>query len=455
MRRIAGLAVVLALGLLVQRAAPEEAGGSVALAIGFALIASVLVGGLTERISLPRVTGYLLLGLICGPFGLNLITASMARELGLFNGLAVALIAFIAGLEINIERLRPQLRRISALGVATLGVMYAVLLPLIWLAWPWLPIAPDAAGFERAAFALVVTVIVISFSPTVTIAVIAENRARGPLTELTLAVVILTDLVLILAFTLAMQLAAWASGGGTTSAHDVGLGIQVVWEILGSFAFGAALGGLFALYLRVVAREVTLLLLGLCAVVTGVGSYLEFEPLLAALAAGLVVENIAPPSGDALKRAVERGALPVLVIFFAAAGASLQLDALADLAVVAVAIALLRTITMWLGSAAGRAWIGDQSLEARWLWMGLVPQAGVSIGLAVIVASQYPGWGARLQTLIVSLIAIHQVIGPVLFRAALARAGEIGKMDFEPEPEMESGRSGRSGKVEEVEVGSG
>src|SRR5690606_1660797 len=109
--------------------------------------------------------------------------------------------------------------------------------------------------------------------------------------------------------TLAMQLAAWASGGGTAVAHDVGLGIQVVWEILGSFAFGAALGGLFALYLRVVARELTLLLLGLCAVVTGVGSYLEFEPLLAALAAGLVVENIAPPSGDALKRAVERGAL--------------------------------------------------------------------------------------------------------------------------------------------------
>ena len=452
MRRISGLAVVLVLALVVQRATPEigHAGGSVALAIGFALIAAVLVGGLVERVSLPRVTGYLLLGLICGPFGLNLITASMARELGLFNGLAVALIAFIAGLEINIERLRPQLRRISVLGLATLGVMYAVLLPLIWLAWPWLPIAPEASGVERAAFALVVTVIVISFSPTVTIAVIAENRARGPLTELTLAVVILTDLVLILAFTLAMQAAAWASGSGSGSGHDVGMGIQVVWEVLGSFAFGAALGALFALYLRVLARELTLVLLGLCVVLTGLGAYLDFEPLLAALAAGLVVENIAPPSGDALKRAVERGALPVLVIFFAAAGASLQLDALGDLGVVALAIACVRTAAMWLGSAAGRAWIGDHSLEARWLWMGLVPQAGVSIGLAVIVASQYPGWGTRLQTLIVSLIAIHQVIGPVLFRAALARAGEIGKMEFEPTAGSEG--SGRSGKVEEVEV---
>jgi len=450
MRRVSGLLAVLALALLVQRATSgAEAGGSVALAIGFALIASVLVGSLTERLALPRVTGYLLLGLICGPFGLNLITAPMARELGLFNGLAVALIAFIAGLEINVARLRPQLRRISALGLATLGVMYATLLPLIWLAWPWLPIAPEVTAFERIAFALVVTVIVISFSPTVTIAVIAENRARGPLTELTLAVVILTDLVLILAFTLAMQLAAWASGDGARG-QDVGLGIHVMWEILGSFAFGAALGALFALYLRAIAREVTLVLLGLCVVLTGAGHYLAFEPLLAALAAGLVVENIAPPSGDALKRAVERGALPVLVIFFAAAGASLQLDALADLGVIALAIALLRGITMWLGSAAGRAWIGDRSLEARWLWMGLVPQAGVSIGLAVIVAAQYPGWGTRLQTLIVSLIAIHQVIGPVLFRAALARAGEIGRMDIELT--SESGRSGRSGEVEEVEV---
>jgi Kef-type K+ transport system membrane component KefB len=427
MRRVAGLGVVLALALLVQRGESTGAGGSAALGIGFALIAAVLVGAFAERVSLPRVTGYLLLGLICGPFGLNLITESMARDLRLFNGMAVALIAFIAGLEINFERLRPRLRQIASLGGITLAVMYATLFPAIWAAWPWLPIAPDVSAFERVAFALVVTVIVISFSPTVTIAVMAENRARGPLSELTLAVVILGDLVLILSFTAAMQMAAWASGAD--AGGDVGLGAQVLWEVLGSFAFGAALGALFALYLRLVARELTLVLLGLCGVLTIVGSYLHFEPLLAALGAGLAVENIVPPRGDALKRAVERGALPILVIFFAAAGASLQLDALAELGALALAISVMRVGSMWLGTAGARAWTGDRSPEARSMWMGLVSQAGVTLGLSVIVATQYPTWGLRLQTLVVSLIAIHEVIGPVLFRGALAKAGEIGKMD--------------------------
>jgi Kef-type K+ transport system membrane component KefB len=435
MRRLLGLAVVLALAALVRQsgAGVDEAGGSAALGIGFALIAAALVGAFAEQISMPRVSGYLLLGLICGPYGANLLTENMARELRLFNGMAVALIAFIAGLEINFTRLRPRLRNIAVLGGSTLGVMYAVLFPVIWGAWPWLPIAPEAIAAERIAFALILTVIVISFSPTVTIAVIAENRARGPMSELALAVVILTDLALILAFAFAMQLAGWASGHVGT-ADDVGLAIHVAWELLGSFAFGAALGGVFALYLRFVARELTSVLLGLCGILTLGASQLEFEPLLAALAAGLVVENVAPPSGDALKQAVERGALPVLIIFFAAAGASLNLGALGELGGIAVVISALRAGSMWIGTSVGRSLSGDSSPEAQSLWMALISQAGVTLGLTIIVVSQYPAWGLRLQTLVVSLIAIHEVIGPVLFRAALARAGEIGRMDAAAEP---------------------
>lgn len=429
MRRFAGLVLVVAVAALATHAGHStgETGGSAALGIGFALIAAALVGAFAERFSLPRVTGYLLLGLVCGPYGVNLITEAMARDLRFFNGVAVALIAFIAGLEINFRRLRPRLRGIVALGGSTLLVMYAVLFPMIWGAWPWLPLAPDVGTMERTAYALVLTVIVISFSPTVTIAVIAENRARGPLSELALAVVILTDLVLILAFALVMQFAAYTTGGGPT--EDVGLAVHVIWELLGSFAFGAALGALFALYLRLVGREVTSVLLGFCGLITAVAGYLEFEPLLSALSAGLVVENIAPPRGDALKGAVERGALPVLIIFFAAAGASLDLGALGELGLLAVAISAVRASAMWMGTSLGRTVSGDRSPEARSLWMALVSQAGVTLGLTIIVASQYPALGLRLQTLVVSLIAIHEVIGPVLFRAALARAGEIGRMD--------------------------
>jgi Kef-type K+ transport system membrane component KefB len=429
MRRALGLGVVLLLMAVVQRAGAGEPpiAGVVALALGFALIAAVLVAELTERIGLPRVTGYLLLGLVCGPYVANLITRDMARELGIFNGLAVALIAFVAGLEMNLERLRSALRELIALSVTTLGLMYVLLLPALWAAWPWLGIAPEASGVARLALAIVLTVVVISFSPTVTIAVLTENRARGPLSDVILTTVILADLVLILSFTLAMQFAAWATGHATS--HDVGIAVHLLWEVPGSLAFGAALGAGFALYLRFVGREVTLGLLALCVLLSAGGAYLRFEPLLAALAAGLVVENIAPPRGDVLRLAVEKGALPVLVIFFAAAGASLHLDALGQLGLLAVAISAFRIFSIRTATAVGARVSGLRADHRDLVWMGLVSQAGVTLGLAVIVADQYPGWGTALQTLVVSMIAIHEVIGPVLLRAALARAGEIGRMD--------------------------
>ena len=435
MRRAAAFAIVLLAGWVAHQGVPAAGpvASAVPFALGFALIAAVLAGDLVERLALPRVSGYLLFGLLCGPFVGNLITSAMARELGVFNGAAVALIAFMAGLEINISRLRPRARMLGALAGGTLGVMYLAIVPLLWIAWPWLPIAPEAAGPARLAMALVLAVVVISFSPTVTIAVVAENRARGPFTELVLALVIFADLVLIVSFTLAMQAAGWALGA--THGEAVGLAAHLAWDIAGSFAFGAAAGGAFALYLRSVGREMTLVLVGTCAVIAELGQYMHLEPVLAALAAGLVVENIASVHGDTLRDAVERGALPVLVIFFVTAGASLDLRAVRELGLLALGIAVVRVITIRAGLGAGAYVAGEAPPGGSLAWMGLVSQAGVTVGLAIVVAARYPGWGTRLQTLVIALTTLHVVVGPVLFRAALAKAGEIGGMDRQEQRE--------------------
>jgi Kef-type K+ transport system membrane component KefB len=277
--------------------------------------------------------------------------------------------------------------------------------------------------------AALLATLIVSFSPTVTIAVIADSRARGPLSELVLALVVITDLALIVMFTLAMQAVRW-SMGAMPAEEDVSLLARLAWEIFGSFAFGAIVGSLFAFYLRSIGREVTIMLLALCVVLSQVGAVFHFEPLLAALAAGLVVENIAPPNGDALKDAVERGALPVLVVFFAAAGASLHLDALSSIGLIAVAVSAVRfAFIRAAGYLGGRVSVPGVAPEvSQMAWMGLVSQAGVTLGLTIIVSSEFPDWGARVQTLMVSLIALHELIGPILFRLALARAGEIGKM---------------------------
>ena len=425
--RLLGVLVIGAAVALLQFVAGTEASRTIALALGFSLIAASILGEVAERVRLPRLSGYLVFGLLCGPFLLNLITATMARELRLFNGLAIALIAFVAGLELNIAHLRPRLRAVCLVGGTALVGGLVVLTILIWAAWPWLPFGDAGGPLQRGAAALVTAALVISFSPTVTIAVIAESRARGPLTELVMAIVVLSDLLLIVVFALAMQMARWVSGA---TAGDVSMLVYLTWEIVASIAFGALLGALFALYLMHVNREVTLVLLALCAALATASPALHVELILAALAAGLVVENVAPPRGEQLKEAVERGALPVLIVFFAAAGASLQLDALAVVGTTALALALVRLALVRTFTATGLRLAGVPDEPGRWIWLGLISQAGVTLGLATIVAAEFPEWGARVQTLIVALTGLHVLAGPIAFKTALARAGEIAA----PEP---------------------
>ena len=430
MRRVLALVIVLLVTYLVVSSEGDEMREfrATGLALGFALVAAALAGTLLEGLRLPRVTGYLIFGLACGPSLLNIITRPMARELALFNGLTVALIAFTAGLEINLARLRPRLAAMARLGAATIGFVWIAFFALFWLAWPWLGIAPAMSGLPRLSLVALLATLVTSFSPTVTIAIIAESRAAGPLSELTLAIVVLADLALIVLFTLSMQLVQWASGLG----GEAGVVPALAWEIFGSFAFGASLGAVFGLYLRHVGRELTVVLIALCVVLSELGDRLHFEPVLAALAAGLVVENQMADKGDALKDAVERGALPVLVVFFVAAGASLQLDALSTIGLVAVAITALRIAFIWMGLKAGSRLVREPEPGAHLAWTGLVSQAGVTLGLTVIVAAEHPEWGTPMQTLIVALVALNQLVGPVVFRAGLARAGEIGRAESYP-----------------------
>ena len=352
----------------------------------------------------------------------------MARDLQVINAFAIALIAFVAGLEINFSRIRPQLRAMLTVGGFTIVGLLLSLTLIIWLAWPWLPFPDPGGPLARLAASLVAATLIASFSPTVSIAEIAESRARGPLSELVLAIVVLADFALILVFALAMQLTRWATGG---PASDVNLLALMSWEIFGSLAFGAVVGSLFAFYLRFVNRELTLAILALCALLATLTAPLHFELVLAALAAGLVVENIAPPAGDQLKTAVERGALPVLIVFFVSAGASLPLDALAAIGWTAAALAVIRLGLIRLLARRAVRLSGRADSPARWVWMGLISQAGVTLGLATLVATEFPGWGDALRTLVVALTGLNVLAGPIIFRAALVRAREVGALDAE------------------------
>ncbi len=425
MKRLLALAVVAAalgwIRTIGARGTTDLSG--ILLALGFTLVMAMAAGEGLRRSRLPRLTGYLLFGLLVGPYLGNLITAPMARQLQTINGIATTLIAFIAGLALNFERLGRRDAGIGKLLAVMLAVAMSGAFVAAWLAWPWLPVAPDAAGAAKAAMVALFVVIVISFSPTMTAAVIAETGARGRVSELVLGIVVLADLVVLVLFSLAMQFARVALTD--TGASDASLIAQLAWEIGGAVAFGALAGALFAFYLRYVAREVTLALLGFCAVVSQVGVFGGVEPLLAAMTAGMVIQNVAMPQGDALKTAIQRGALPVLVVFFVSIGVSLQFETLVAMGGTAMALVAGRLALIRLGVGAGLSAAALEPHLGGFVWSGLISQAGITLGLASVIATEFPDWGERLQLLLVAVIAVHELLGPALFRIGLGRAGEI------------------------------
>jgi len=423
--RIAALVLVAVAVIWARGLGTSAASGSAgtALALGFALVGAWVTGDLLRRFHLPRLTGYLLFGILVGPQLGNVITESMARQLQVITGIATTLIALIAGLTLNIERMGRRFAAIVRMTCVTIALAMAGLAVLLWMAWPWLPVAPEATGATKLMMLLLLIVILVSFSPTMTAAVITDTGARGRLSEIVLAMVVLADLVVLVLFSFLMQIARVALKGADGELPAIL--VRFAWQIGGAVSFGVLVGALFALYMRYVGREVTLVLLGVCTVLSQVGSTQEFEPLLAAVAAGLVIENLAVAQGDTLRAAVQRGAPPVLVVFFAAVGASLRLDALATIGSVALALSLARIVVIHASLRVGWKLTDLDERLGKYAWTGLVSQAGITLGFASIVATEYPGWGTRIQLLLVGLIAIHELVGPIVFRQGLTRAREI------------------------------
>jgi Kef-type K+ transport system membrane component KefB len=413
------LGLVSGLGLL-----RNQQGTPVTFAGGALLLSAIFAGKLAKAVNLPRLTGYLFVGILVGPHLLKFITPDGVAGLTLVKGLAVSLIALAAGTELELGLLkRVGLRVLVMCATVAACIFLAVWLGVIAMR-PFLAFMNGMTWAQVAAVAALTSSVIISFSPTVTIAIVQETGARGPFTEFLMAFVIIGDLVVLIAFALAAGVARASFGGGLHLAELLG---GVGWELFGSLLVGAILGVLTLIYLRKVKKELPLFITALCFVSAEAGGGMHLSPLLLSLATGALIANLDEREGHQLHKAIQYASLPVFALFFAVSGAGLHLDLLKTVGPVALVLVLLRGLMIWL--TCRRFAPAELPFIRSHLWMGLVSQAGVTFGLAALVSKSFPTFGPDLEVLLIAMVTLHEMVGPVLTRKALKETGEIAPVD--------------------------
>lgn len=420
--------LVLAVGALMQAVQTIDAGqshgaraGSLVLGIGFVLVAAWFVGRLASSLGLPKLTGYLATGIVAGPAVLDYLDHAMVRDMGLVNGMAVSLIALTAGSEMDFRAMRPlfgSIAWISLVGVIGTALLLAGALLVMRGQIDFLGELPTASA---AAVALALGVVVVAQSPAVVVAIRAETGADGPVARTALGVVVLADLLVIVLFAIASSLATASLAGSFDVATVFS---RLGWELFGSLAIGAAVGGIIAAWQRFVGtRGLDLFVLAACFVSAEVGRRLHLDPLLIMLAAGLVVENAAR-RGEELRHAFEDASLPVYILFFTVAGASIHLEALPTVAIPAIGLVLVRAGGLLIGSNVGARLAKAPAEVQKLAGFGLLPQAGLAIALSLLFTRTFPEFGEEAAALTLSVVAINEIVAPAVFRAALVRSGE-------------------------------
>ncbi len=392
---------------------------AVLAALGFLLLAGTLLSELVEVVGMPHLSGYLFAGIIAGPHVLHLVDHVSVKRLEPVNTLAIALIALAGGAELRIDALKRSLRSlIIALGLQT--VLGFVLMAVVFaLARPAFVANLPFSGVIGVS--LLWGVLSITRSPSACLGVLSQTRASGPLARFSLAFVMASDVVVVVMLATAITLARplLEPGVALSSSAFSSLG----HEILGSVSLGTTLGLLLAAYLKVSGRQLLVVLIALGFGATEVLHYLNYEPLLTFLVAGFVVQNLSK-QGERFLHAIEETGGVVYVVFFASAGAHLNVPLLRDFWPTALLLtgarAAITVGTARLSSVLAK----DEPAVRKYGWGPLISQAGVALGIASIIATKFPAFGAGFRDLAIACVALNEMVGPVLFKLVLDRAKE-------------------------------
>jgi len=402
----------------------------------FAVIAfaSSQAGRFFVKTRLPLISGFLFTGILAGPYLLGMIPEGAIRELRFVDQASLAFIAFAAGSELYLRELTHRLRSIAWVTFGLVVSTFFLGSLAVFLLADYVPFMRAMPATHRIAVSVLGGAILVARSPASAIAVVKELRARGPFTQTVLGVTVVMDGVVIVLFAVNSSL---ADALLTDLSFNLGFILLLLVELFLSLAIAYVLGKLlqFVLSRRInsLAKTGFTLAAGygvfvLCSVTRGfTREHLRLEvflePLLVCMVASFLVTNYTKYRREFL-RILHVAGPPIYIVFFTLTGASLALDILVKTWPIALALFLVRLVTIYIGSFSGGSLAGDPMRHNRISWMCYVTQAGVGLGLAKKVAVEFPEWGTAFATIVISVIVLNQIIGPPLFRLAIATAGE-------------------------------
>jgi Kef-type K+ transport system membrane component KefB len=435
-RAVQLLALVVSFGVLfaLKKLTPEiDSRLGTMTAIGFLVLAGTLLSELLEPLKLPHLSGYLFAGIIGGPHVLHLVEHETVTQLSPVNTLALALIALAGGVELRVSTLKSVAKSLTYASLIQTSVVLLCMCGVFLALSRFIPFAKDLELKPLLGVALLWGALSVTRSPSACMGILSQTRAKGPLATFSLGFIMLSDVIVVVTLATAIMLARpLISAGASISLDDFNV---LGHEILGSVSMGTTLGLLLAIYLRLVGGQLILVLLALGFGVTAALKYVHVDPLLTFMTAGFVVQNLSN-QGQKLLHAVEQMGSVVFVLFFATAGAELDVPLLKQAWSIALALCFMRAFITFVTARISSRLADDPPVVKKWGWAGLVSQAGLALGLGVVVRGAFPGIGAQFNSLVIAAVAINEMIGPILFKLALDRAGESDRSEPAARPSL-------------------
>ncbi|MBN2259388.1 MAG: cation:proton antiporter [Clostridiales bacterium] len=383
------------------------------ISLGLAIVTGVLFGKLMNKFKVPAVAGYILGGLILGVSGFNVLSPDMIDKMSFINDFALSIISFNIGAELEISIIKKLGKSIFVIAFFEAMGAFVLVTSVSYLI------------SKNLAMSLILGAISSATAPAATVMVLREYNARGPLTSTLLGVVAVDDAISLIIYAMAASVAKVFTNHDIISVNRVLL--LPLKEIALSVTVGAIFGIGLAYLLKISKRETEMLpfIIGMLLMVDGLATQFNLSPLMTTMAMGIMITNISSHKNKAFD-SLEKFSPPIVAAFFILAGSRLNIAFIPQIGLLGVAYLLVRMIGKILGATAGATISKAPLVVKKYIGLGLLSQVGVAVGLAITVGREFPGTdlGNMVVTILLATTIATEIIGPVLTKYAVFKAGE-------------------------------